>query len=342
MGAHDRGESHPPSTSRSAGGYAVALLSAAILSTTAVLIRHLTQAYAVPALVLALWRDALAAITLLPILVMLRRDLLRIARRHLPYFMLYGLILAVFNAFWTLSVSLNGAAVSTVLAYSSAAFTALLGWRFLKESLHGAKVLAVVMCLLGCALVAGALDPRVWQSNVLGIMAGVLTGLAYAVYSLMGRSASQRGLNPWTILLYTFSFATLWLLLFNLLPADWLPGTASSPLAAVRPDIAAAGWWVLFLLAAGPTLLGFGLYNVSLSLLPSSVANLILTSEPAFTALLAYLLLGERLGAGQIIGTLLILTGVVVLRLYEGWLDTRERPASPRAVADRPPGGDPG
>ena len=320
--------SAPPSTSRTARGYGVALLSAAILSTTAILIRYLTQNYSIPALVLALWRDALAGLTLLPMLAVIRPGLLRVTRRHLLYLVLYGLVLAIFNALWTLSVSLNGAAVSTVLAYSSAAFTALLGWWLLKESLHGAKILAVAMSLVGCALVAGAFNPSAWQTNLPGILAGVLTGLAYAAYSLMGRSASQRGLNPWTTLFYTFGFATLWLLLFNLLPGGWLPGTAAGPLGALRPAIPPAGWAILFLLAAGPTLFGFGLYNVSLSLLPSSVANLILTTEPAFTTLLAYLVLGERLGAAQAAGSLLILSGVVALRLYDGWQETRGAKAS--------------
>ena len=52
---------------------------------------------------------------------------------------------------------------------------------------------------------------------------------------------------------------------------------------------------MLFLVAAGPTLAGFGLYNVSLTYLPSSVANLVLTLEPAFTAVIAYFLLDEQM-----------------------------------------------
>jgi drug/metabolite transporter (DMT)-like permease len=75
---------------------------------------------------------------------------------------------------------------------------------------------------------------------------------------------------------------------------------------------------VLFLLAAGPTVAGFGLYNVSLSLLPSSIAQLIVTLEPVFTAAIAYLLLGERLTVVQIAGSLLIMGAVVFLRVYEG------------------------
>jgi len=75
----------------------------------------------------------------------------------------------------------------------------------------------------------------------------------------------------------------------------------------------------VFLLAAGPTVIGFGLYNVSLSHLPSSIANLIITLEPVFTIIIAYILLGERLHGVQIVGSGLILGGVVLLRMYEGW-----------------------
>ena len=67
-------------------------------------------------------------------------------------------------------------------------------------------------------------------------------------------------------------------------------------------------------------MIGFGLYNVSLGYLPSSVANLIVTLEPAFTAVIAYLLLGERLTVVQLGGSLMILAGVVSFRMYEGWL----------------------
>jgi len=81
-----------------------------------------------------------------------------------------------------------------------------------------------------------------------------------------------------------------------------------------------AGWGILFLLAAGPTLAGFGTYNISLSYLPSSVANLIVSLEPAITAVMAYILFGELLNGIQIFGSLMILTGVVFLRIYEGKL----------------------
>jgi drug/metabolite transporter (DMT)-like permease len=300
-----------------ARGYPIAVASAIILSTTAIFIRYLTQTYNMPALVLAFWRDLFVALTMLTVLVILHPRLLRVERRDVGYLVAYGLILTMFNSFWTLSVSLNGAAVSTVLSYSSAAFTALLGRWLLKERLGWVKIVTIAACLGGCVLVSGALEPGAWQGNLTGILTGMLSGLWYAGYSLMGRSASQRGLNPWTTLLYTFGFAACFLLLLNLFLGRLLPGAAIHPADMLWLGKATWGWFILFLLAAGPTLAGFGLYNVSLGYLPSSVANLILTLEPAFTAVIAYVVLNERLNSIQIAGSLLIMGGVVFLRVYE-------------------------
>jgi drug/metabolite transporter (DMT)-like permease len=301
-------------------GYTVAFISAVILSTTAIFIRILTQDYALPALVLAFWREIVVALTMLVVLGLFKPAMLRVERRQLRFLVWYGLALAFFNSFWTLSVSLNGAAVSTVLAYCSTGFTALLGWWLLKEHMGWAKVLAVALCLGGCVFISGALDPAAWRVNLLGIVTGVLSGLFYAIYSLMGRAASQRGLNPWTTLLYTFGFAAVFMLGFNLLGQGFLPGAITRPADFLWLGNSWAGWGLLVLLAMGPTLAGYGTYNVSLTLLPSSVANLIVSLEPAFTAVTAYFLLGERLTLVQVGGSLMILGGVVFLRIYEGWL----------------------
>ena len=309
-----------PNHSNLTRGYAIAVVSAIILSTTAILIRYLTQTYQLPALILAFWRDLFVALTLLLVLFMIRPGLMRIKRKDLRYLIIYGLVLAIFNSLWTLSVALNGAAISTVLAYCSAGFTTLLGWWFLKERLDWAKIVAVALSLGGCALVSDALNLAAWSANFVGILTGLLSGLLYAIYSLMGRSASQRNLNPWTTLLYTFGFAAVFLLLFNLLPADFLPGKAMRAVDLLWLGDSMAGWGVLLLLAAGPTLTGFGTYNISLSYLPSSVANLIVSLEPAFTAVMAFILFGEILNGTQIIGSLMILVAVIFLRIYEGKL----------------------
>ena len=298
-------------------GFAFALTAALMLSITTILVRYTTETYKIPALVLAFWRDVFMALTLAIILSIASPKLLRVDRRFLFYLAAYGLVFALFNAFWIESVVLNGAAIATVLSQSSAAFTVILGRWLLKEPLNWAKILAVILSLGGCVLVAGLLDPAQWATNTLGILIGITAGLAYAGYTMMGRSAALQGLNPWTTILYIFSFAAFFLFIINALPGEVIPGGAVRFMDLFWMGRSWAGWGILFLLSAGPTLAGFGLLNVSLGYLPSSIANLVMTSEPVMTAFTAYIILKEQMSVIQVIGSLVILSGVLLLRVSE-------------------------
>lgn len=310
-----RALANPGGSSRLTRGYLICVAATVLWSSTGVFIRYLTETYRLPPLVLAFWRDLFLATALALALKLLKPGLLRLERRHWRFMLLYGLVVSVFNSLWTISVALNGAAVSTVLAYSSAAFTAVLGWRLLSESLGPVKILAVTLSLLGCVAVSGAYDPAAWRVNTLGIVTGILSGMAFAVYSLMGRTSAQRSISAWTALLYAFGAAVPFLLLYNVF-SSWLPqGVASMQLMWLGSSW--SGWLILLLLAVGPTVGGFGLYTVSLAYLPASVANVIATLEPAMTAGLAYLFLGELFTGPQWIGSALIIAGVIVLRFSE-------------------------
>jgi len=308
------GASH--SSSRLARGYLICLIATTLWSTTGVLIRYLTENYHLPSLVLAFWRDLFVALALGIVIGLVSPSRLQVERKNIRFFIFYGFILAVFNSLWTVSVAINGAAVATVLAYGSAAFTALLGWQFMNERLSPVKITAVILSLAGCTLVSGAFNPAAWQVNPWGISIGLVSGLAFAVYSLMGKASSNRQIYPWSALLYSFAVAAGFLLFFNLAPAV-VSGTNPLP-TLLSLGRSAAGWGVLALLAVGPTVGGFGLYTVSLTYLPASVANLIATLEPAMTAILAYLFLGEQLTSPQLTGSGLILAGVILLRALEG------------------------
>lgn len=296
-------------------GFLAALGGAFFLSFTGILIRLLIVNYQMPALVLAYWRELFVAIILGGILPLIQPNLVKGFKGHLLFLTAFGLSLALMNALWTLSVSINGAAVATALVYVSGAFSALLGWLFLREKLTGIKLVAVVISFFGCVLVVNAYDPATWQLNLLGIFTGVTAGLIYAVYSLLGRRASQLGINPWASLFAAFSAASCFMLLINLGLGSQIPGGAAEPKEMFWLGNAWFGWGILLLLAAGPTLLGFGLYNISLHHLPASVANLIVTIEPVFTATVAFFLLGEVLTVIQILGGGMILVGVILLRI---------------------------
>jgi drug/metabolite transporter (DMT)-like permease len=227
----------------------------------------------------------------------------------------YGFTLAVFNSLWTFSVQYNGAAVATVLAFSSPAMTAILSRLIFREHFNNVKVLSIVLSLIGTVLVSGAYDPSMWKLNSLGIIFGLLTGLFFAFYNLEGKYASDQSIDSWTALFYSFSIATIFLLFFNI-GVDMLSGEPPLSNLFWLGDSTVA-WGILFFLGVAPTLGGFGLYTLSLRYLAPTVANLIATLEPALTAIWAYFLLNEQMNSIQWVGSALIFTGVILLRRGE-------------------------
>jgi drug/metabolite transporter (DMT)-like permease len=317
--------------SRLTQGYLIALVATTFWSTTGVFIRYLTETYHLPPLVLAFWRDLFVSLALTAAFALAAPSRLRVDRRHLWFLFGYGFVLSIFNSLWTVSVALNGAAVATVLAYGSPALTAIAGWRLFGERLDAIKIIAIMLGIAGCVFVSGAYTPGAWQVNPWGITTGLLAAVAYAAYSLLGKAAAHRHIYPWTSLLYTFAFGSMFLLLYNVVPG-WLPGLPEPP-SLMWLGSAWMGWGVLIVLGIGPTIGGYGLYAVSLTYLPASVANLIATLEPSMTAALAYLFLHEIFSTPQLIGSGLIIVGVMVLRIGEGRAPSPTSDLQPAAPA---------
>ncbi|MBE0584747.1 MAG: DMT family transporter, partial [Desulfofustis sp.] len=275
----------------------------------------LCTAHQMDPLVLAFWRNALLVVALFFILELGYPKLVEIGRDDLFKVLGSGLVLALFNYLWTLSVALNGAAVATFLVYSSVPLTALLGWLVLKERPPAGMIPAICCSILGCLLVSDAWSAADAALTPTGIIAGIGSGGCFAVYSLIGRSSRQRGMNAWTFMLYCFGCAALFLLISQII----LLGVSRTPLHPIATFFslggAFSGWAVLVFLAIGPTLLGYGLYTLSLGYLPSAIVNLISTLEPPFAAGFAYLLLGELLTPMQLFGAVLIVGAVLILRM---------------------------
>lgn len=293
-------------------GYIIALTATLLWSTTGPLISYLSKTYSLPSLVLAFWRDLFVSFGMLVGLLVFSRARFQLDRSHWKFMIFYGFTLAVFNSMWTFSVQYNGAAVATVLAFSSPAMTAILSKLIFKEKFNQVKILSIVLSLLGTILVSGAHNLDVWRLNPLGIIFGLLTGLFFAFYNLEGKHASDTSIDSWTALLYSFAIAALFLFFFNL-GSDAMFG---QPLLSEMLWLgnSTVAWGILFFLGVAPTLGGFGLYTLSLRYLAPTVANLIATLEPALTAIWAYLFLSEQLNAVQWIGSLLVFTGVILLR----------------------------
>jgi len=297
--------------SRLTKGYAIAIAGIAFWSTSGIFISIIISRFGLPALVLAFWRNFFVTFSLAPLLFLFRRPLMSIKRSQLGFFLVFGLLLALLNSDWALSVQFNGAAVATVLGYSSAGFTAVLAWLLFEESLGLPKILAVFLSISGCVMVSNALNPEVWKLNPLGATSGLLLGLILTGYNLISKEAARRDIHPWTALLYSFGFGAMFILLFNFVPG--LPGTAGN-IKTLLPVMPIQGWLLLLALALLPTLMGFGLYLTSMNYLPVSTVNLLATLDPALTAVQAYILLGERMTGIQIVGAVIILFAVVMVQ----------------------------
>lgn len=297
-------------------GYLIALIATGLWSTTGVLIDYISTTYHLPSLVLAFWRDFFVSCGMIVGLLLFSRARFFLDRSHWRFMILYGLTLAFFNSMWTFSVQYNGAAVATVLAFSSPAMTAILSRWIFKEEFSRVKIISIVLSLAGTILVSGAIDPAAWKLNPAGIIFGLLTGFFFALYNLEGKHASDRSIDSWTALLYSFSAAAIFLLSFNVVVNSF---AGKAPLADMLwLGHSFSGWGWLFFLGIAPTLGGFGLYTLSLRSLPPTVANLIATLEPALTAIWAYFLLNELLNGIQLAGSLLLFSGIILLRVGEG------------------------
>src|SRR5512145_167927 len=231
-------------------GYTLGLIGIAFWSTTAIFISYLLKNYPLLPLTLAFWRDLFVVIALTIVLAIFRRSALRMDPRQRKFLALYGVSLTLMNISWTLSVALNGAAVSTVMVYASPGITAIAARFFFKERISLIRLLAFAGGLLGCFFVAKANDPAQWNVNAAGIIIGVLSAFGFALYSLMGKAVSHRRINSWTATLSAFGVATI-----SLLPLTAITlalGQAAAPIGdAARYSLFSlgtqwSGWLILF------------------------------------------------------------------------------------------------
>jgi drug/metabolite transporter (DMT)-like permease len=284
-------------------GYVIVLAATLLMSLTGILIKYLLVDFNMAPLNLAFLRVLIVTSAMGLALLVVKRVYFKIQARHLKYFLVMGIVgVGLHQLAWIYSVNLNGAAVATVLVYINPTIVALASVRIFGEKLDRTKIIALVLTLLGMVLVAQMYIPANLQLNGIGILVGLLTGVTWATYAIIGQFIARK-YSPWASLFYAFLFGALFLLPLQIYAGNVLSlGTQW------------AGWAVLFFLSLGPTLVGFGLYTVGLSKIPASVVSLIATLEPVFSIILAYFLFGEVLDIPQIIGAGLILFAVIMLR----------------------------
>ncbi|MEJ2210346.1 MAG: DMT family transporter [Anaerolineae bacterium] len=282
-------------------GSLAVLLAAACWGTSGVFVKLVAAEVEVSALALAFWRDITTFAVLLAGIGLLRPAWLRVERRDLRWLVGLGSSLGIFHVFWNLGVMVNGAAVATVQQAAMPAIVAVAAWFLWRESLTWVKLGAIALTFVGTVLVSGLDVLGQAELTLGGLFIGLGIPITYAAWTLFGKKV-RATYNPFTTLLYAFAFGWLTLLPFQFFtPQPWpVPG-------------AALVWFAALIGLA--TITSFVSYTYALGRLPASVASILAMSEIAFVAVYAYVLLGERLTASQILGAALVVGGVLLLSL---------------------------
>lgn len=286
---------------RTLKGYALVLIAATLWGSIGVFYKQIIGVYGVPTQTAVMARLITASVVVLGGLLLLRPALLRVRWRDVPYFAFLGLVAsALVFVLYAYAIMLVGVSVAAVLQYTAPAFVTLLAWRLFGEPLDRVKLIALALCLSGVALIARLYNLADVQLNLVGLLCGLGSGLTFGLYSILGKRAI-RTYNGWTITAYNLSFGALFLAIFQ--------GPTAVSGAAVTP----VAWVFIVAMAIGPTVAAHGLYANALALTPASNASIVATWEPVVAMILAYLVLGERLDALQLLGAAAILAGVILL-----------------------------
>ena len=252
---------------------------------------------AVPGVVSAFYRVFIAALALL--VLWLAHGPKLPDRRTLLLSVLAGIFFGLDLAFWNVSVMITSAANSTFLAYLAPVWVGLAALFIFKEKMKRSYWPGTALALAGMFVILG-------QKNITGLRFGqgdilaVVSSFFYAGYLLTTQAARRRS---GTLLFTTFSVfsSTALLLVISLFKAEKLTGFSAKT-------------WLAFLgLGLISHLGGWLAINFALGHTKASVVSVSLLGQPVVTALAAWPLLGEPLGAAQVAGGLLILAGVFIV-----------------------------
>ncbi|MFF4765573.1 DMT family transporter [Streptomyces sp. NPDC001255] len=219
-----------------------------------------------------------------------------------------GLVLAVFQSTYFLAVRDTGLAVATVVALGCGPVLIALGARLgFGERLGASGVLAVAGALAGLAvLVLGGGGATVRPA---GVLWALVSGVSYAALTLLTRGAALAGGggDAVTTTAWSFGVGALVLLPFALAEGA-LPGSG----AELGTTLLLLGY-----LAGVPSALAYVLYFAGAAVVRSATVSVIMLLEPVSAAVIAVLLLGERVTGATTLGVALLLAAVAGLAVRE-------------------------
>ncbi|MFF4761005.1 DMT family transporter [Streptomyces sp. NPDC001292] len=217
-----------------------------------------------------------------------------------------GVGLAVFQTAYFAAVAATGLAVATVVTLGAGPVLIALGARLtMGERLGRANLTAVAGALAGLGVLvlgSGGAAVRPW-----GVLLALVSAAGYSAMTLLTRWWGRDGAADHSgTTLGAFAVTSLCLLPFAM--GEGLVPHTDDPVRVL---------WLLAYIASVPTALAYALYFAGAAVVRSATVSVIMLLEPVSAAVLAIVLLGERLTAATLVGTALMLGSVAGLALAE-------------------------
>ncbi len=206
-----------------------------------------------------------------------------------------GTLLAIHFLTWTASLAYTSVAASVLLVSLHPLIVTPLGARLHGDAVGGRVIAGIGLALAGTVVTcAGAFTTG--GTALGGDLLALAGGAALAGYLLIGRG--RRGLGG----VAAYSAVVYGIVSAAAVGVAVVGGTLHAPSA--RAVVACIG------LAGVCTIGGHTVFNWTLARLPASTVSLSFLGEPPLAALLAFLVLGQRIPLTTIVGGVLILAGL--------------------------------
>ncbi|MFN2360531.1 MAG: DMT family transporter [Marinobacter sp.] len=290
-------------------GVLLIALAALLWATTGIVAKFLFTGTELQAVTLAFLRLAVA----LPFffMLMLREQhassrsatpTIKLNRKVLIPLLALGCFQAVYQGSYLLAVDMTGAGIATLIALCLApVLVAILAAPLLGEKPGLVTVLALVAAIVGTAMLVISDMDSAGKLRLGGILMAVLAAFVYAGFTLTSRHAST-GTPVFTTAFICFFTAALIL----------LPVVAVSTGFEGLQSFEFRHWLMVAYIGIVPTCLGYLSFFTGMKTTPATLSSIIVTLEPLFVALLAWMILGEELGVIGLVGALILTAAVVV------------------------------
>jgi DME family drug/metabolite transporter len=258
-------------------------------------------------LTVSAWRMGLATLVLLGAVAALRQagDVVRLLRERPGPAVLAGVATGAYQALYFGSVVSVGVTVATVVSLGLAPVIVTAVECLRQRRLPGPAMLGVLgLALTGLVLVSstaglGETGPR----PVLGVVLAALSGTTYALTTMLAESVAVTT-TPLALTTVATGAGAL-----ALLPLGLLGARGDAPLLTSDPVVLGT----LVYLGVFTMALAYGLLYAGLRTTSGSAAVIASLLEPVTAAVVAAIVLDERLGVAGVAGTLLILAAVAGL-----------------------------